>query len=218
MGAIDPTMIMSLLGGGGQKPNPGGQALGLVQLITGMIQNKKANSMMPQVSPIYQQLMSDYQRKARNTEVGSMFNATLNKARNTMAQGVNATLQTGNPMAYSFAGRSAAENINQLLATVAQNSLGYTQMAGVQGNKLADTQFQVDTNRWANKAVPAQQNMASGLQNLLLGSVDKKPAPDRAQQVLDEIYKKVEDDRYLAGLEEKVKFTPGTFDPTGYSF
>ncbi len=144
---VDPTMIMSLLGGGGQKPNPGGQALGLVQLITGLIQNKKANSIMPQVSPIYQQLMSDYQRKARNTEVGSMFNATLNKARNTMAQGVNATLQTGNPMAYSFAGRSAAENINQLLATVAQNSLGYTQMAGAMGNKLADVQFQVDTNR-----------------------------------------------------------------------
>lgn len=177
--AVDPTMIMSILGGtGGQKPNVGGQALGLVQLITGLIQNKKANSMMPQVSPVFQQLMSDYQRKARNSETGSLYNNTLNKARNAMAQGTNAVMQTGNPMAFSFANRNAAEYINNLLATVAQNSMQYDQLAGAMGSKLADTQFQIDTNRWANKAVPAQQNIASGLENILLGG--QKNAPEKS--------------------------------------
>ena len=218
MGA-DPTMIMSILGGsGGQAPNVGGQAMGLVQLITGLIQSKKANSMIPQVSPVFQQLMSDYQRKARNSEVGSAFNTTLNKARNTMAQGTNATLQTGNPMAYSFANRNAGEYINQLLATVAQNSMQYTQMAGAMGNKMADTQFQVDTNRWANKAVPAQQNISAGLQNMVLGSVknkDEKKQTEELVKYFDSIYPPKSD---LSELEQKVKFTPGTFDPQGYSF
>jgi len=178
--------------------------MGLAQMLQGYMEKKKADGMVPQVSPIYAKLMADYQRRARNSEVGSAYNNTLNKARNLIASSGNSVLQTGNPMAFAFAQRRGADYINELLAGVAQNAMQYTQMAGAMGNKMSDIQFQSDTNRWANKAVPAQQNMASGIQNMLLAIQQNAGGGGTTQPPR----------LSLEQITQNAKFTPGAFGNT----
>jgi hypothetical protein len=160
------TGILPLLGGGAAAPVIGA-GVGIAQLLQGMSQNKKADQMYPTVPPIYRLLQQDYQRKMRNAETGSMYNALLNKARQSLSTGSQSILQTGNPMAYNFAQRKAAEGINELLATVSKERQGYEGMNYTAADQSAKMGFQLASNKWANMATRGQQNTQQGIDNLL---------------------------------------------------
>lgn len=172
---MDPTTLMSIMGmSNGSQTNPVlGKGLGIAQLLTGIVQQRKANKLYPDVPPMYYDMLNDYKRKARNTAVGGLYSTMLGNARQMLAQGSNAVMQTGNPMAYSFSQRRGASAINEMLANMAQRGMGYEQMAGQVGDTIANTRFQLDTNKWANMQQRASSNLRSGIDNLMMSFTGK---------------------------------------------
>jgi hypothetical protein len=155
--------------------NPGVAAgLGIAQLLTGMVQQKKANGLFPEVPPMYYDMLNEYKRKARNTEVGGLYSAGVAKNRNLLAQGSNAVIQTGNPMAYNFTQRKAGGLVNDILAAMTQRSERYDQLAGNMGMTIGGTQLQLDKSKWANAQAKASTNTRSGIDNILMGTLGRK--------------------------------------------
>lgn len=170
---MDVATLMSVLGmSSGSQVNPRvASGLGIAQLLTGVSQQRKANKMYPDVPPMYYEMLNDYKRKARNTAVGGLYSSLMGKTRDMLAQGSNAVMQTGNPMAYAYAQRKGAGMMNDLLASMVQQRMGYEQMAGNMGNMVGNMRFQLDTNKWGNMQQKANTNIRSGIDNVLLGTI-----------------------------------------------
>jgi hypothetical protein len=145
----------------------GAGALSLVQLIQGIMQQKKAVGMFPQIPPAFKLLQAEYQRKSRNAEVGSMYQNTLNNARNISANASQAILQTGNPNAYNFAQRGVGTMLNELLGQVQNKSMAYDQLSGQMVNKIGDMQYGADANRYNTKMAQGIENQRFGMNNLM---------------------------------------------------
>jgi hypothetical protein len=123
---------------------------------------------------MYYDMLNEYKRKARNTEVGGLYSAGVAKNRNLLAQGSNAVIQTGNPMAYNFTQRKAGGLVNDILAAMTQRSERYDQLAGNMGMTIGGTQLQLDKSKWANAQAKASTNTRSGIDNILMGTLGRK--------------------------------------------
>lgn len=176
--ALDPQTLLSLTGMAASSVNPGVAAgLGIAQLLTGMVQQKKANGLFLEVPPMYYDMLNEYKRKARNTEVGGLYSAGMAKTRNMLAQGSNAVMQTGNPMAYNFTQRKAGGLINDLLAAMTQRSERYDQLANNMGTLIGNMDFQLQGTKWNNMQAKASGNTRAGLDNILMGTVGRGMSP-----------------------------------------
>jgi hypothetical protein len=152
-----------------------GAGVGAIQSLIGNRQQKKADQMMPEIPPIYQAHLSDLRRKQRNADTGSLYSTMMNRAKNTLAYGNKAIMSTGNPMAYNFAQKRAADLLNGIAGAQQQARMGYEQSIGDVTDSIGNMRFQIDTNRWANKQAQAQSNKRTGMQNLMAGLINNIP-------------------------------------------
>lgn len=153
-------------------------AMGAGQILLGIMQNRKAKSMMPSLTdPSQTAFLSDLNMKRKNIGYsGAAMGFGTNMIQNNLNRTVDAiskvsTGNTGSVLAALTASQAAANTgVNQLAASEAQREMQLTGMAEALTDKIAQRKLDIEMYNAISKKAQAQQNISSGFDNLSAGA------------------------------------------------